>query len=235
MRNLDKNLWVNETPFRLFGADFGNRMTVIRLENGELLIHSPTKLDRSVVKEISGLGKVSHIVTPNNFHGLFAEECCNEFKGARYFSAKDDAKGASSIEDLAVEIQSLGVEIIRLEGADKVNEYAFVHNATSSLILTDIAFNIPPNVSLWSKVFFSLNGALAKFGPSRLMKSMITDQQALKGSIDKILLRDIERIIVSHGDIVESEARETLKAAFSWLSSSAQVKPERKLNFSRCG
>jgi len=235
MRNIDKNLWVNETQFRLFGAEFGNRMTVIRLENNELLIHSPTKLDGSIVKEVSELGKVSYIVTPNNFHGLFAEEWCNAFKGAKYFSAKGDVKESRPIEDLAIEIESSGVEIIRIEGADKVNEYAFFHKATSSLILTDMAFNIPSSVPLWSKVFFSLNGSLGKFGPSRLMKSMITDQQALQGSIDQILLRDIERIIVSHGDIVESKARETMKAAFSWLSASVQTKSESKFNFSSCG
>lgn len=235
MRKLDENLWVNETPFTLFGADFGNRMTVIRLNDGALLIHSPTKINALTLNEVKEIGEVSFIVTPNNFHGLFAEEWRREFPDAKYYSAKKGDSGALALEDLMSEIGNEEIGILKVEGAPKVNEYALVHKKTSTLILTDLAFNIQHDVSMWSKVFFKLNGALGKFGPSKLMKTMISDQAALKQSIDRLLASDIKRIIVSHGDVVETKAKVVLKEAYSWCSSSKTTKSESKFTFSRCG
>ncbi len=235
MRKLDKNLWVNEAELTLFGANFGNRMTVIRLNDGTLLIHSPTRINDLIVNKVKKLGEVRYIVTPNNFHGLYAEEWCNDFPEAKYYSAKEDHHEGHKLEILMGEIGDDEIEIVKMEGAPKVNEYALIHKETNTLILTDMAFNIQSNVSMWSKVFFKLNGALGKFGPSKLIKTMVSDPAALKVSIDRLLASDIKRIIVSHGDVVECEAMAILEEAYFWLSSAKPIESKNKLTFLRCG
>jgi hypothetical protein len=47
---------------------FTTRMTVVRLSNGDLFLHSPIKFDESVAKELQELGRVRHLVSPNQFH-----------------------------------------------------------------------------------------------------------------------------------------------------------------------
>jgi len=38
-------IWVKEYPIHYAGTDFNSRMTIIRLSNGNLFIHSPCKID----------------------------------------------------------------------------------------------------------------------------------------------------------------------------------------------
>lgn len=196
MKVIDKDIWVVETELKLFGAEFGNRMTVIRLSEGKLLLHSPVKISESLLGSVRELGEVGFIVTPNNFHGLFVEEWRKAFPQAKYFTAKEEKKTENlsfPLNSLRSEILGSSVEIIKIEGAPKVNEYVFIHTESNTLILTDLAFNIGADISFWSKMFFKLNDAFDKFGPSRLMKAMIVDPVALNSSLDKILAFDIRR------------------------------------------
>ena len=237
MKKIEKDIWVAETKFKLFGADFGNRMTVICLSSGKLLLHSPVQISDALLCSIREFGEVGFIVTPNNFHGLFVEEWRKEFPEAKYFTAKKvNENNISSFPLSSLRSEELGsdVEIIKIEGVPKVNEYAFIHKESNTLILTDLAFNIGADASFWSKVFFKLNGAFDKFGPSRLMKTMITDPVALNASIEEILAFDIKRIIVSHGNILESNARSSLKEAFYGLIPKPSKTTER-FSLSRCG
>jgi hypothetical protein len=47
---------------------FTTRMTVVRLSNGELFLHSPIQFDVRLANELLGLGAVRHLVSPNQFH-----------------------------------------------------------------------------------------------------------------------------------------------------------------------
>jgi len=231
MRKIDENIWVHETGFKLFGAEFGNRMTIIRLSNGKVLLHSPVKIEAELVSEISSIGEVSRIVTPNNFHGLFVDEWMDEFSEATLYSPEPKKNEGKRIELLGDELV-----VIKIEGAPKVNEYAFIHKSSNTLILTDIAFNISRDVNAWTKIFFMLNGALGTFGPTRLMKSMITDWDGLRSSMIKILEYEIDRVIVSHGDIVEEEAVDKLREVFiEFPETRSNSNANSKLSLSRCG
>src|SRR5688572_14910582 len=44
LTSLAPEIWVAEAPLRWLGVEVGRRMTVIRLSNGELLVHSPAEL-----------------------------------------------------------------------------------------------------------------------------------------------------------------------------------------------
>jgi hypothetical protein len=44
---------------------FTTRMTVARLSNGDLWLHSPIKFDEKLARELQGLGRVRHLVSPN--------------------------------------------------------------------------------------------------------------------------------------------------------------------------
>lgn len=218
MKNIGAGIWIVERPFRLFGAAFGNRMTIVKLSNEELLVHSPIALDNTVKGLVEKLGRVAYIVTPNAFHGLFAADWMTAFPGARHISAKADKKNhppsSETLSDNVIMAWAPVLEAVHVGGISKVNEFAFFHKPSRTLILTDLAFNIGKNVSLWTKVFFSLNGAYGKFGPSRLMRSMIDDQTALKISLLKIFEWDFEQIVISHGSIIEKDGKEIMRDAF---------------------
>jgi hypothetical protein len=83
--------------------------------------------------------------------------------------------------------------------------------------LTDVAFNMQRSDSLLTQIFMRLNGAWQKLGPSRLMRSMIKDRKAVREAIDQILLLDFDRVVVTHGDVLETRGKEALARGFDWL------------------
>jgi hypothetical protein len=42
---LAKDVWVEGAPLSFFGIHLGTRMTVVRLANGDVVVHSPIRLD----------------------------------------------------------------------------------------------------------------------------------------------------------------------------------------------
>ncbi len=62
-----------------------------------------------------------------------------------------------------------------------------------------------------------LNDCYCKFGPSRLLKSVIKDRAALRRSIDHLLDWDFDAILVSHGRNVKTGGKALLRDAFAFL------------------
>ena len=52
LRQLDPDLWTLEAPLRLYGLRIGARMTLIRLPDGGLFVHSPVEPEADVRAEI---------------------------------------------------------------------------------------------------------------------------------------------------------------------------------------
>ncbi len=72
MIELAHNLWIVERPQRFYGLEVGTRMTVIRLADGSVLLHSPVELDAEVRWELDAIGRVRYVVAPNRVHHLYA-------------------------------------------------------------------------------------------------------------------------------------------------------------------
>src|SRR4030095_13970618 len=70
LKNFAPEVWIAERRHRVLGMDLGVRMTVIRLQEWGLFIHSPVSFDQDLKKEIDFLGPVRFIVGPNLFHHL---------------------------------------------------------------------------------------------------------------------------------------------------------------------
>jgi hypothetical protein len=61
-------------------------------------------------------------------------------------------------------------------------------------------------------------GATGRFGPHRPVRSMIRERAAARGSLSKILDWDFDRVIVTHGEVLERGGREALRAGFAYLA-----------------
>jgi hypothetical protein len=66
------NIGIVDGPLEYFTAvgvrlpmPFTTRMTVVRLSNGDLFLHSPIKFDQALASELQRLGTIRHLVSPN--------------------------------------------------------------------------------------------------------------------------------------------------------------------------
>ena len=67
LKAIDEDIWIVdgeivEMNFKITQVPFSTRMTVVRLENNDLWIHSPIHLTPQLRSEIDELGHVKHIV-----------------------------------------------------------------------------------------------------------------------------------------------------------------------------
>jgi len=65
-------IYIVEYPVHYGGMDLFSRMTIVRLNDGKLWLHSPCRLDSSLKSAIDQPGAVAYIIAPGNFHHL----CC---------------------------------------------------------------------------------------------------------------------------------------------------------------
>jgi len=221
LRQLDSMLWVDEVPFKLLGFNFGNRMTCIKMEDDSLFLHSATKFNNVTFEEIRILGEPKFLVAPSLMHNLFVMDWKKKSIAAQVLAPANIKKVHADIvldEAAEKEIETLfngEITCIALKGMPVIQEYAFIHHSSRTLILTDIAFNFGDDVKGWDKLFLKLYGAYNKFGPTITIRALIKNKMAFSESLKKIALHDFDRIIVSHGRIVEKDGKQRFNQAFN--------------------
>ncbi len=92
-------------------------------------------------------------------------------------------------------------------------EMVFFHRSSRTLIVSDIVFNYTAEQAA------SDPGVVAGFGPDGRIKAAITDPNAARASIESILRWPFERVILAHGDIVESGGYARFREGFAFLTS----------------
>ncbi|MGH7814462.1 MAG: DUF4336 domain-containing protein [Candidatus Binataceae bacterium] len=232
-KTLAPDLWVFDQPdFNPGVGKIGTRMTVIRLPGGGLFLHSPIRLDEETKAALDSLGEVHAIVAPSRAHHLFVGDYAKAWPSAKlhaapgiageirdlraWFGARRDLKFDSILGDEPHPDWAGAIEQHLFRGASALNEVVFFHPAARTLIFTDLAFNLPADF-LGPRFFFRLRGTLGHFGPDGLIRLVIRDRAAARESVARILKWDFDRVIVAHGDIVESGGHAKVEAGFAFL------------------
>jgi hypothetical protein len=208
-------------------------MTCIRLTGDRLVLHSPVKLDAALRQSLDALGEIKAIVAPNRLHHLFLAEYIRSYPQARVYTApslrkkRPDLRITGELGDESQNEWRGEIEQHLFRGAPRLNEVVFFHPATRTLVLTDLAFNISKNAAKRSPLFYGL-WDVGHFGPHRFVRLRgIRDRPAAGASVERILRWDFDRIIVSHGDVLESGGYEQFASAFAFLSNQRDEKVKR--------
>jgi hypothetical protein len=223
LRSLAENLWVVERAQTFYGLPVGTRMTVIRLGGGRLLLHSPVALDANLRSELDALGPVSFAVAPNRVHHLYAGEVAKVSPGTRLWVApglerkRPDLVYEAVLGDEAPEEWRGEVDQVFFRGRPYENEVTFFHRASRTLLLCDLAFNFGPRSAAPTRLLMKLMRSYGRLAPSKLDPLLIRDRRAARESLERILAWDFDRIVVAHGDVLESGGHEVLRQGYSWL------------------
>ena len=206
------------------GFPIGRQLVVIRLRSGRLWIQSPIPWTPALREELAGLGEVRHVVAPNCYH----DECLKEFQ-AEYPTASFHAapRLADQRRDIRFSSDPLSdtshpdwqgtIEQHLVRGMPRFNEVIFLHRASRSLIITDIAMSFGANSPWIVKLVMAFNGGVGRFGPTGFCKIMMKDRTAVRTSLDTILSWDFGRIIVGHGQNVATDGPRVFREAFAFL------------------
>jgi hypothetical protein len=224
---LDRDLWVATRPLRLVVGDVGARMTVMRLADGALLLHSPVALDAQTRDALDALGHVAWVVAPSKVHHFYVGDYASAYPSALVIGVpglpekRRDLRFDALIGEGWTAPWGGEVRIERFAGAPRIGEVVFLHVPTRTLVLTDLAFHVRSDAGPRARLFHWVVGATDRFGPHRLVRAMIRDREAARRSVGRILEWDFDRVIVSHGEVLESGGHAAFEAAFSYLDPAA--------------
>lgn len=215
MRSLAEHLHVHEAPQRFVGLEVGARMTVLRLAGG-LLVHSPVALDTTL---IAPLGDVRWVLAPNLLHHLHVGPWLAA--GAAGFAApglpekRPDLPFTGVIEDSTHPFGD-EVALLPLRCFPFANEVALLHKPSRTLVLTDLVFNFPANAPWLTRAVMAClcgyPGCRATAAERLLMRRDLARKE-----IRTLLSWDFDRLIMAHGDVIETGGRQALARAYAWL------------------
>jgi hypothetical protein len=227
LREVDRDIWVAEQPFRYFGLSIGTKMTVVRLANQELAVISPIQASDTAIRQLDELGKVGHIIAPNLYHHLFAPSFKAIYPEATFWAVPGlKAKKPELLIDKTIESESghlwkgleftflRGLKTIGPKGFDPLNECVFFHAASHTLILTDTAFHFDESSSVVTQLLTRVAGGYKSLSPTLLEQIATTEKEDVKASVTQILNWDFDRVIVAHGSIVEQNGKKKFQRGY---------------------
>ncbi len=194
--------------------------TVLTLPSGGLAVVSPLAFDEDAARAIDALGAVEHLIAPNRLHHLFLGHAAQRWPGARVWGApglSDKRRDLSFDQTLGQGSPPSGLTLVVIEGAPALSEVAILHQASRTLVLTDLVFHVRSPRGLLTGLILRLVGAHGRLAQSRAVRFMARDRAALATSARALLALDFERLLVAHGDPVLDRVKERLSEALGWM------------------
>ena len=215
------SIWHAQQPLKFGPIAITTRMTVVRLRDGSLWVHSPISPSRELIEELQALGNVRYVIAPNKSHHLFFLEFLKTSPSAAGFVAVglySKRPDLSHYPEIPRETPwSAEIQGFFIDGLPILNETAWFHSDTGTLILTDLLFCFADTTRGLTAILSRILGVHGTLGMSRTMKLATKDKKALARSVTPLLSLPVQRVIVAHDQIINEQPLAKLTAAFAWL------------------
>jgi Domain of unknown function (DUF4336) len=230
LKPVTDDVWIVDSgPLRAFALPIPVRMTVVRLQGGELWLHSPTRFTPELKEALSALGRISHLIAPSVAHWSFVKEWQQQCAGAIAWAAPGLSE-RSPVKKSGVRFDAIlgplpaewadELEQINVPGGFGANEVAFFHRRSRTLILTDLVENFEPEkLSRGMRLLVRLMGAMAPDGkaPLHYRFAINRKREQAAAAARRIIAWAPERVIFAHGRWFESEGTRRLRRSLRWL------------------
>ncbi len=208
MQQLDANLWHLQYSLKLLGADMQRHVTVMRLASGQLVIHSTGPFTPEDVAAINALGPVGWVADVMLRHDTFSQQGHEAFPQAAFLGPNGFSEVVKfPVTPLLPPPAEWGseIEVLKVEGVPSIEEHAFFHRPSRTLIVADLFFDPDPATSGWTRLLVGLAaGRTDGPGISRAIKFMTKDKEAFRQSLERIGQWDFDRVIVGHGAMIST-------------------------------
>ena len=206
------------------------RMTVLRLPNGALVLHSPTRLTASLHDALAALGPIRHLVAPNAAHWMFVRDWQAVLPDAIAWAAPGLRRraqvrrsGVRFDHDLtpdAPEAWRGAITLVEVPGGFGFREMALFHGASRTLVLTDLVMNLEAaRLPILLRPLARAFGSVAPDGMPpphvrALFRRRLWDARL---AAERLLACRPERVVFAHGQWFESDGTARLATSLRWL------------------
>lgn len=205
---------------------FTTRMTVVRLANGDLFLHSPIAFDAGLAATLENMGTIRHLVSPNQWHYAHIGEWQSAYPDALAWASPGVRRRARA-RRIAVRFDRDLEPTSPSEWREEIDqtlvpggifkEFVFFHRASGTLILTDTVMNLEADKidEPWrtaakltamnyphGQIFFGMRAPL------------LLQRQKAEAAFEKIRSWQSKRILLSHGRCFDENAGEVIRRLF---------------------
>ncbi|HYQ15256.1 MAG TPA: hypothetical protein VEQ58_05860 [Polyangiaceae bacterium] len=214
---IDENLLtvVGELPMPL--GDFPRRMTVARLQDGRLVIFSAIALDEAEMAQLEAFGTLSYLVVPGDIHRMDAKIWKERYPSLIVIApegARKKVEEVVAVDTTNADFGDDSVRFVTVPGTEEHEAALLVKTASgTTLVVNDLIWNVDNRPGFGGFLFrlMGLTGPDPQI-PSVVKLRGIKDKPALRHQLEQwATIRDLNRIIVSHGAMVERDPAVVLR------------------------
>ena len=201
------------------------RMTVVRLGDGTLWLHSPVAYSDALARALSGLGEVGVLVAPNSYHHAHIEHWAAAVPGAVVHAAPDPLARLGRVGEwlplgAAPPANWDGALDQVLVDLGRYTEVVFFHRASRTLVVTDLMQNFEAD-RVRGPVTRLLLRAAGVTGPNgrasaEIRLAALGRRRELRDAVRRMLDWEPTGIILSHGRCYDRDAVDEIRRAFAW-------------------
>src|SRR3569832_1524802 len=171
-------IWASERPVWFSGVRLRARTSVIRLDDGSLLVHSPTPPSAAAAFPAGNVVAPTSVAPKNPTLRLNLE-----------------------IRDLATAIPELAV--IPLEGVPFLDETLLYHQPTQTLIGADVVLRADESDHWTWRFAARLTGCYKRLSVPPDVRKKVADKAAAARSLHALEALEVQRLVVAHGAVIE--------------------------------
>lgn len=212
----DDNLW--SVTGSLPGMSLRRVMTVVRLDTGNLVIHSAVALDDDAMAEIEAWGRPGFLLVPNAYHRLDAPAYAERYPDLKVLCPRGSRKKIEAVVRVDGDYDAFPedsmVDLRYLDGLREVEGVMIVRsNEGSTLVFNDAVFNMPHGEGIPGFIFRHLTASTGGPRVTRLFRMLaVKDKAAFKADLERLAdTPGLKRIIVSHHRTIIAEPAEVLR------------------------
>lgn len=213
LHELEPGLWVHDGVKRFCGLWLHRWMTVVRLTDGGLFVHSPNEPGPRLRAELEALGPVRCVVAPNRLHSHAMDEMARAYPQATFFGAPGLRRRHPRLRvdrvlgDRPEPEWEEDLDQCHLAGNPLMEEVLFLHRASRTLIVTDFLENIHrEQVGLGWRIGCAVFGLWQRVAPAPEHALYTLDASAFEAALARVRAFRFDRILLAHGRFIEVDA-----------------------------
>jgi hypothetical protein len=216
IEKLSDDLWIVEGD--LPHGPMPRTMTLVRLPDRRIIVHSAIALGERSMREIDEWGDVAFIIVPNDHHRLDPAAYRERYPKAQIVCPPGArSKIEEKVKVDATSLDVAGVRYAMLDGSGDNEGYLALANGT--LVLGDIVMNLRPlrGFGGWLMNRMGFTGVVPKVVPAT-KKALVKDAAAMRAQLDALAKTPgLSRVIVAHGPPITTEPASALREAAAAL------------------
>lgn len=210
LEKLEDNLW--EVEGSLPGMPLNRRMTLVRLQDGSIVVHNAICLKEEDQQEIERWGTIRYVIVPSGFHRMDAPRYAVRYPGAQVLCPDPAKKAASKVVRVDGNLSAIpkdpGLTVETLDG-ESIEEAVLIARSGSgrtSLVFNDTLMNLPRYPGFMGFVYKAMGSTGAPKVTPLMKVFAVKDKALLKAHLERLAaLPGLVRAIPGHGAVVEGE------------------------------